>query len=284
MATDPTLIPARAGISFKPQHHAQLLADPSVTGWVEVHAENYFGPGGPPHRALEALTRHLPLSIHGVGLSLGGAGPLDRAHLAQLRAVVERYRPGLVSEHLAWCANDGAWLNDLLPLPTTREAFDRVRAHVDELQEALGRRVLVENPARYLAFRDADQLPETAFLAELCERTGCGLLLDVNNVYVSACNLGLDAEAYLEAVPARHVGEIHLAGHAVDRSGPLTLRIDDHGSPVCDAVWSLYEGVIRRMGPRPTLIEWDTRVPPLAELLAQARRADAVLRQCVEVA
>ncbi|PWV60160.1 DUF692 domain-containing protein [Plasticicumulans acidivorans] len=279
-----TAIPARAGIGFKPVHFDALLAAPAATGWIEIHAENYFGAGGPPHHMLEALREQLPLSIHGVGLSLGGAEALDRAHLRALSRLVERYRPGLVSEHLAWCAHGGQWLNDLLPLPLNRATLDHVCAHVIALQDALGRQVLIENPARYLDFEQPEAWPEAEFLAELSARSGCGLLLDINNVVVSAHNLGFDAAAYIDALPPTAIGEIHLAGHTIDSAGPLPLRIDDHGSPVDAETWALYARLLRHGGPRPTLIEWDTRVPTLAVLLGEAACADARLLRLAEAA
>lgn len=273
----PDPVPARAGVGLKPQHAAAVLGGRPDVGFFEVHAENYMGAGGPPHRLLEGVRDRYPLSVHGVGMSIGGPGPLDRAHLARLRAVVDRYRPGLVSEHLAWSTHDGAFLNDLLPVPLTEATLDRVAAHVVEVQDTLGRAILVENPSSYLAFA-ASTIPETEFLGRLAERTGCGLLLDVNNVQVSATNLGYDPVGYLDAFPVAHIGEIHLAGYdeEVEADGGRLL-IDAHGSPVRPDVWPLFRHALALAGPVPTLIEWDNAVPDWPVLHAEAQAADAVL-------
>ena len=272
-------IPARAGIGLKPEHTKDLMQSPPRVGWFEVHAENYMGAGGRPHRFLEWVRERYPLSVHGVGLSIGGAGPLDKNHLQRLKALIDRYEPGLFSEHLAWSTHDGAYLNDLLPLPYTAETLMHVAAHVQEVQEKLQRQILIENPSTYVAFEDS-QLSETEFLSELARRTGCGLLLDVNNVYVSAQNHGFDAEAYIRAFPVRHVREIHLAGYfeAEDSAGERFL-IDAHDSPVRDGVWALYAQAIARTGAAPTLIEWDNDIPPLTTLAGQADKADALARE-----
>ena len=269
-------LPATAGLGFKPEHFAEISRRPGAVGFYEVHAENYMGAGGAPHAMLSRLRADHALSLHGVGLSIGGAGPLDRAHLARLRALVDRYEPESFSEHLAWSSHDTAWLNDLLPLPYTADTLDRVCAHVDQAQEALGLRLLLENPATYLAF-EASTMGETEFLSEIVRRTGCGLLLDVNNVFVSATNQRSDPRAYLADFPLGAVGEIHLAGHSEEAlpSGPLL--IDTHGQPVADPVWSLYAEVITRTGPLPTLIEWDTDVPAFPVLLQEAGRARRIL-------
>ena len=272
-------VPADAGIGLKAQHYNEILETKPPLGWFEVHPENYMGAGGAPHHYLSQIREHYPLSLHGVGLSLGSAGPLDKDHLARLKVLVDRYQPGLVSEHLSWSVFDGAFLNDLLPLPLNRDTLGAVAAHVGEMQEALGRQILVENPSTYVRAR-GDEMSEPEFLTELAKVSGCGLLLDVNNVYVSARNHGYEAADYLEAVPGDLVGEIHLAGHAVEMVEGRELRIDDHGSPVCDPVWDLYRGVIERIGPKPTLIEWDTDVPALDVLLGEAGAAQDVLRQC----
>jgi uncharacterized protein (UPF0276 family) len=252
----------------------EIAATRPEVGWLEVHAENYMG-GGPAVRSLDALRRDYPIALHVVGMSLGRADTLDGRHLARLRGLVERLEPAMVSEHLSWSAIDGDYLNHLLPIPYTEEALRVVSRHVDQLQERLGRQVLVENPASYLRFRGS-AIPEPAFLGELARRTGCGLLCDVNNIYVSGHNLDFDPGAYLDALPAEAVGEIHLAGHAVNEAGGRTVLIDDHGSPVIEEVWSLYRRALTRFGPAPTLVEWDTAIPPLAVLLAEARRAAAV--------
>jgi uncharacterized protein len=273
---DVQTIPAHAGIGLKPEHQKDLLQNPPRVGFFEVHAENYMGAGGAPHRFLEWVRERYPLSIHGVGLSIGGAGPLDKAHLKRLRALLDRYQPGLFSEHLAWSTHDGIYLNDLLPLPYTDETLGIVAAHVSEVQDALGRQILIENPSAYLAFEEGE-MAETDFLLTLVRRTGCGLLLDVNNVYVSAQNHGFDAASYLAAFPADHVREIHLAGYfETGDSVGAQLLIDAHDSPVRDAVWALYDGAIRRTGIVPTLIEWDNDLPPLKALLDQAAKADAI--------
>lgn len=273
----PPIAPDSVGVGLKAPHVDDLLADPGPVRWVEVHAENLMSDGGPMHAVVAAARARLPLSVHGVGLSLGGAEPLDSAHLARLRAVVDVYQPTLVSEHLAWCANDGAFLNDLLPVPYTEEALEVVRRHVEQTQEALGRPILVENPSRYFAFSFGD-MDEPAFLAALVERTGCGLLLDVNNIIVSARNLGFDPAAYLDAVPWSAVGEIHLAGHTLRVVDGVEIRIDDHGSPAPPAVLALYAEVLRRAGPRPTLLERDSNLPPWAVLRDEAAAIDALLR------
>lgn len=279
---------AVAGVSLKPQHYQEILStDDAVPGvdFFEVHAENYFGAGGAPHRYLSAIADRMPLSIHGIGLSLGGASPLNQHHLENLRALVERYQPMLVSEHLAWCENGGAYFNDLLPVALTHEALAIAIDHVHQTQDVLGRQILVENPSSYLAFADSE-IGEPEFLSVLAQRTGCGLLLDVNNVAVSAHNLGTDPYAYLDAFDVALVGEIHIAGHSVDVRGTTPLRIDDHGSPPTDEVWALYAHVIERAGACPTLLEWDTDVPPLSELASEARRArdtmHAVVADAVE--
>lgn len=269
-------IPAAAGIGLKAQHYREILETDPPLGWFEVHPENYMGAGGPPHHYLTRIRERYPLSLHGVGLSLGSAGGLDPDHLRRLKTLVDRYEPGLVSEHLSWSVFDGAYLNDLLPLPLTEEALTHVAAHVDEMQTALGRRVLVENPSAYVRVRN-DTMSEPEFLTELARRTGCGLLLDINNVYVSARNHGFDTGAYLDAIDPALVGEMHLAGHAVERIDGHELRIDDHGSEVCDAVWTLYASFIAYAGAKPTLIEWDTDVPELGTLLREAARAQTVL-------
>lgn len=267
-----TLTPA-AGIGFKAQHGDDILAMLPPLAFLEVHAENYMGDGGPPHRRLGAIREHYALSVHGVGLSLGSAQPLDEDHLERLVRVVDRFQPTLVSEHLAWALIDGIFLNDLVPLPYTEESLASVSRNVLRVQERLARPILIENPAAYIAFAES-VLDEAAFLAELSKRTGCGLLLDVNNLYVSACNLGLDPQAYLDALPADAIGEIHVAGHHRRVVGSEDILIDDHGSPVCPAVWALYRLAIQRFGRRPTLIEWDNRIPDLPVLLAEAERAE----------
>lgn len=272
-------LPARTGVGFKPFHLDDALSDRSPPAFVEVHAENYFGAGGPPHRQLEAIAATLPLSIHGVGLSLGGPERPDATHLAKLRRLLDRYRPAAFSEHLAWSTLEGEFLADLLPPLRTPESLHRICEHVDETQQALGRPLLIENPSSYVEFT-VDSIDEAEFLSELHHRTGCGLLLDVNNLYVSSNNLGFSAVRWLAAIPPQAIGEVHLAGHAHDvRTG---LLIDDHGSPVADGVWSLYADVIARCGPLPTLIEWDTDPPAWNTLKREARRADAILDRALQ--
>jgi len=272
-----TRLPARPGLGFKPEHFVDILSRPGAVGFYEVHAENYMGAGGAPHAMLTQLRADYALSLHGVGLSIGGAGGLDPDHLARLRVLMDRYQPHSFSEHLAWCSHGAAWLNDLLPLPYTSETLAHVAEHIDAVQTALGCRMLLENPATYVTFATSTW-SETDFLAELVRRTGCGLLLDVNNVFVSATNHRFDPRAYLAAFPLAAVGEIHLAGHEVEDlpSGPLL--IDSHGRAVADPVWALYAEVIAQTGPLPTLIEWDNDVPGFDVLLNEAARAERVLR------
>ncbi|MBZ9848197.1 DUF692 domain-containing protein [Mesorhizobium sp. CA14] len=268
----PLAIPASGGIGLRSPHIAEMLTRRPSAGWLEVHAENYMGDGAGV-QALERLRQTYPLSVHGVGLSLGSAQGLDRDHLERLRKVCERFEPDLVSEHLAWSIADGAYLNDLLPLRYDEEALAIVSRNVETVQNALKRRVLIENLSAYLAFADSS-MNEAEFLAALVARTGCGLLLDVNNVQVSAHNLQYDAKAFIDALPAEAVGEIHLASHATNQVGTDTVLIDDHGSRVPPVVWALYQHAIDRLGPRPTLIEWDTDVPVLDVLLGEAMWAD----------
>jgi uncharacterized protein len=267
------------GVGFKPEHFEAIVETRPRLGFFEVHAENYMGGGGAPHRRLDAIRERFPLSLHGVGLSIGSPGKLDRAHLQRLAAVARRFEPTLVSEHLAWSTHEGAFLNDLLPLPYTDETVARVSEHVDEVQNALGRTLLLENPSTYVVFAESTWA-EADFLREIARRTGCGLLLDVNNVFVSAVNHGFDPELYLADFPLSAVGEIHLAGCADDSDDAgLPLLIDAHNSPVRDAVWALYATTIRRLGPTPTLIEWDNDVPAWPTLLGEAGRAERVIAE-----
>ncbi len=267
-------MPARAGVGLKAQHYRDILDHRPDIGWFEVHPENYMGAGGPPHRYLEAIRRDYPLSLHGVGLSLGSAEPIDRGHLARLKALIERYEPALVSEHISWSVLDGVYYNDLLPLPYTEETLYIVCDNVQRMQDALGRRILVENPSTYLEF-GTSCLSEPDFIKEVVQRTGCGLLLDINNVFVCARNHGFDPETYLDQIPPGVVGEIHLAGHALEMLGDRELRIDDHGSAVIDEVWALYAAYMARAPHAPTLIEWDRHIPEWPVLLGEARKADA---------
>jgi uncharacterized protein len=270
-------IPARAGVGLKARHYEEILGERPDIGWFEVHAENYMGAGGPPHHYLEAIRRDYPISLHGVGLSIGAQQPLDAAHLARLKALNARYQPGLVSEHLAWSTHNDVFFNDLLPLPYTREAVLRVSDHIDHLQEVLGRRILLENPSTYVAF-EASEMSELDFLAEVVARSGCGLLLDVNNVLVSATNQGFRAEDYIDAFPMDAVGELHLGGHARDRDDAgATLLIDAHDRAVDDKVWTLFARAIALGGPKPALVEWDNAVPSWRILFAEARTADRIM-------
>lgn len=270
-------LPGRAGAGFKPQHADAILEDDFRIGFLEVHAENYMGAGGHPHRILTRMREDFPLSIHGVGLSIGSPTGLDPEHLARLKTVVDRYQPVQVSEHLAWSTHDSHFLNDLLPVPYDRATLDRVCDHIDEVQEALGRRMLLENPSTYLGF-EASTMSETDFIRAIARRTGCGLLLDINNVHVSATNHGYGARDYLADFPLLCVEEIHLAGHAEDMDDAgLPLLIDSHDRPVDDLVWDLYEHVIARLGPLPTLIEWDNEVPDWPLLKREAMLAETIL-------
>lgn len=276
-SSDP--VPACAGVGLKAEHYTQILEDKPDIGWFEVHAENYMGAGGPPHHTLSAIRADYPLSVHGVGLSIGADGPLDLDHLAALKGVCDRYEPGLVSEHLAWSTHDGVYLNDLLPVPYNEETLTRVCEHISRMQDVLGRAMLLENPSTYVVFDDS-HMSEIAFLSEAVKRTGCGLLLDVNNVHVSATNHGYDGAAYIESFPVEHVGEIHLAGYADDAGDDgEPLLIDAHDSAVRDEVWTLYALAIARCGPTPTLIEWDARIPAWARLLEEAKSADRIMTE-----
>jgi len=277
-------LPATGGIGLKPQHYRAVLGldgdeapgsgDPRRPGWLEVHPQNYFGAGGPPHRWLSAIAAAYPLSFHSVGLSLGSADGLDAHELDQLAALCARYAPHSVSDHLSWSGSAHDRYPDLLPVPYTAEALDHIAAQIGRVQDRLGRPMLIENPSRYLGYA-ADTMDEVAFLHALCARTGCGLLFDVNNVEVSCTNMQLDPFAYIDAIDPALVGEIHLAGHATEQRDDGPLLIDDHGSPVSELTWQLYERFIARAGPRPTLIEWDTDIPDYAMLMDECDRAEA---------
>ncbi|QJP15897.1 DUF692 domain-containing protein [Starkeya sp. ORNL1] len=273
----PSQLPPRAGVGFKPEHFAAINGAPQPIGFFEVHAENYMGAGGPPHAQLGRLREDYALSVHGVGLSIGSMQPLDRDHLARLKAVCDRYQPESFSEHLAWSSHDTVFLNDLLPLPYTEETLARVAEHVDEVQHFLGRQMLLENPATYVLFEQST-IAETVFLAEVAKRTGCGLLLDVNNVFVAATNHRLDPRAYLADFPLHLVREIHLSGHSetVDDAG-APLLIDSHDTPVTDPVWALYDAVLARTGSIASLVEWDNDVPEWPVLRAEVLAAQAAL-------
>jgi len=273
--TRPARLPHAAGVGYKPQHFAALTADPGAVGWLEIHAENYMGDGGRPLAQLRHLAEDFPISVHGVGLSIGGEDALDPDHLVRLKKLCDWLNPASFSEHLAWSTHDSAFLNDLLPLPYTDATLARIADHIDQVQQVLGRRMLLENPSSYLAFAESTW-SEPDFLAEIARRTGCGLLLDVNNVFVSATNLGFSPQGYIDAFPLDPVGEIHLGGHdeqTDDHGAPLL--IDSHGREIADPVWALLDHTLTRSGPRPVLIEWDTDVPDWPVLEAEAARAHA---------
>ncbi len=271
----PETIPALAGIGLRFPHHKAVIAQRPPVAWFEVHSENYLAGAGA--RDLEAIRRDYPVSLHGVGLSLGSADGLDAGHLDRIVRLAERIDPGLVSEHLSWSVSEGDYLGDLLPLPLTEEALDVVCNNVDRFQKAMRRRILVENPSSYLQYRHST-IPESEFLSAVTQRTGCGILCDVNNIVVCAANHGWDPHAYLDALPSSDVKELHLAGHTVKAlDGDAMLLIDDHGSHVDAAVWSLFRKAVQRFGPLPTLIEWDTNIPPLGVLIEEANRAAVIL-------
>jgi uncharacterized protein (UPF0276 family) len=267
----------RTGIGLRAIHHQEVIARSPGVGWFEAHSENYFGRGS-PREVLEKVRRDYPLSLHGVGLSMGSTDDLDSHHLAEIVRLTRELQPMLVSEHLSWGSAGGRFTNDLLPLPYTEEALRHMVARVNQVQEALGREMLIENVSSYLQFAHS-QIDEWDFLAALAKQSGCGLLLDVNNVYVSAMNHELDALRFLNGIPRECVREMHLAGHSVRNVGGREIRIDTHSAPVCEAVWDLYAAALERFGPVPTLIEWDTDIPPLDELVAEARKADCMLER-----
>ncbi len=273
-------LPARVGLGLKPEYFHPLLEGETDVGFLEIHAENYMGEGGPFHHYLSQLQERYPLSIHGVGLSIGTEGALDNEHLMRLKRLLERHRPQVFSEHLAWSSHGPLFLGDLLPLAYDTATLDRVCAHVEQVQETLGRNILLENPATYLQFK-ASTLDETDFIDQVVRRTGCGLLLDINNVYVTCINHGRDPVAYLTALPLHAVEQIHLAGFSADADElGHRLLIDSHSAPIDDAVWGLYRLVLQRIGPIPTLIERDNDLPPLPELLAEVHLADSLIKSC----
>ena len=272
-------MPNAPGVGYKPQHFQDILADAGPVKWLEIHAENYMGQGGRPLAQLRHLAETFPISCHGVGLSIGSEGDLDVDHLARLKHLVDWLNPALFSEHLAWSSHNSHFLNDLLPLPYTEETLATVVRHIDQVQETVGRQMLLENPSTYLAFDQSD-ISEIDFLAEVTRRTGCGLLLDVNNVFVSAINQQTDPRAYIDAYPLASVGEIHLGGHDADHDeAGAPLLIDSHGAEIVDPVWALYAYTIAKSGPRPTLIEWDNNVPDWSTLAAEATRAKTALAE-----
>ncbi len=273
----PGKIPNRAGVGYKAQHLDGILKDPSDIGWLEIHAENYMGDGGRPIAQLKHLREQFPISCHGVGLSIGTEGPLDADHLARLKHLVDWLQPGLFSEHLAWSTHDSHFLNDLLPVPYTMTTAQRVAEHVDQVQQTVGRQMLLENPSTYVAFAESD-MSEIDFLTEVAKRTSCGLLLDVNNVFVSGINQGYSPEGFIDAFPLDLVGELHLGGHEEDADDHgATLLIDSHSRQVVDPVWALYEYTLKCGGARPTLIEWDNDIPEWDVLASEAAQAETLL-------
>jgi uncharacterized protein (UPF0276 family) len=269
-------IPAQAGIGLRAAHHEAIVREHPAIGWLEVHSENYFADGGAQIEHLAKARALYPLSLHGVGLSLGSTDPLDTEHLRKLKRLVQWSEPAFVSEHLSWSSVDGNFLNDLLPLPYTEEALTHMIQRVQQVQDFLGRQILIENISSYLQFNGV-QLAEWEFLAGLANESGCGLLVDVNNVYVSACNHGFDAHQFLSALPRTTVQELHLAGHSLNHYGDREILIDTHSAPVCDAVWKLYAHALSCFGPLPTLLEWDTDIPALDVLVAEAKKAGPYL-------
>jgi len=271
-------IPVAAGIGLRSQHYKDVLESRPAIAWFEVHSENYFGKGGAPLHYLERIRAEYPVSLHGVGMSLGSADVLDRQHIQNLKELINRIEPGLVSEHLSWSSSGGEFLNDLVPVPYTGVVLDHFAARVSQVQDELGRWLLIENPSSYLEYKHSE-MPEWEFLNELCRRTGCGILLDVNNVYVSCQNHGWDALEYLQGIAGSRVGEIHLAGHTVNKAGDKDILIDTHNCPVCGEVWDLFSTAIELIGSKPTLIEWDTDIPPFSTLMDEANLAVAMLEE-----
>lgn len=270
---EPMPIPARAGVGLKPEHYQNILTSNPDIGWFEVHPENYMGAGGAGHHYLQQIRDKYPLSMHGVGLSLGSEEGLSTEQLAALKSLVDRYQPALVSEHLAWCRYRNFVFNDLFPVPYTKESLDIMVNNIDQTQNHLKRQILIENPSSYFQL-DYTTYSEWEFLVILARQSGAGILLDVNNIYVSACNHGFDAQEYIKNIPAELVGEMHLAGHSVQKLGSGKILIDDHGSEVIPEVWELYELTLDHIGNRPTLIEWDANIPEWQILLREAKRAD----------
>ena len=268
------------GVGLKSQHYMDVLESQPELAFFEVHAENYMMQGGNHLRFLEAIAENYHLSVHGVGMSLGSAEGIDKTHLSKFKAVVDRYKPWLVSEHLAWSVHDGHYLNDLLPLPLNATTLDIVADNIAVFQDAIGRQILVENPSTYVSFNTTD-IPEPEFLNALASKTGCGLLLDVNNIYVSARNNDFDAISYLNEIGGEYVQEIHLAGHTVKEIDGAEVRIDDHGSMVVDDVWAIYDAAINKFGARPTLLEWDTNIPTFDILVNEAAKAKAIMSTSV---
>jgi len=275
MNANPTDLPV--GIGLRAPHYREILETRPALAFLEVHSENYFGDGGVPLHYLDRVRAQYPVSLHGVGLSLGSSDPLNRVYLARLKQLIDRIDPLLVSDHLSWSSIDGVYLNDLLPLPYTEAVLNHFCARVSETQDFLGRQILVENPSTYLQFADS-AIPEWEFLSEVASRTGCGILLDVNNIYVNCRNHGFNATQYLAALPAASIGELHVAGHSAKNFPEGEILIDTHGAPVSEPVWSLYREALARFGARPTLVEWDNDLPSLATLVDEARRAEVLAR------
>lgn len=271
-----THLPACAGVGFKAEHAGEILGGKASVGWFEIHPENYMVAGGPRLAMLADVCAQYPVSMHGVGLSLGGGDPLDVRHLADLKRLVDRFNPAMVSEHIAWSSHDGLYMADLLPTPMTKTSLDQLVAAIDTVQSHIGRRILIENPTSYLPLPQ-NSISELDFITEAARRSGCGLLIDVNNIYISAHNLGFDAEAFVDGIPADLVGEVHLAGHERDANDQDSILIDTHSRPVADPVWALFDRLIARIGPKPTLIEWDNDVPSWPVLQHEAALADTRL-------
>ncbi len=272
-------LPNQPGVGYKPQHFAAIMENASPVKWLEIHAENYMGQGGRPIAQLRHLAEHFPISVHGVGLSIGGEGPLDPAHLKRLKHLCDWLEPASFSEHLAWSTHDGNFMNDLLPLPYTKETAQRVADHVSQVQDLLGRKMLLENPSAYLAFAEST-LSEIELLNEVVHRTGCGLLLDINNVFISAMNQKTGPRDYIDQFPLEHVGEFHLGGHDEDQdeTGAMLL-IDSHGREMAEPVWELFAYTLEKSGPRPALIEWDANIPEWPQLATEAARAAKIMGQ-----
>lgn len=276
-------IPATAGIGLRGPYHGEIIRGRPHVAWLEAHSENYFAEDGIARGALERIRAHYPISLHGVGLSIGSTDPLDKDHLRRLRALVDCIEPALVSEHLSWGTIGGHHLNDLLPLPYTEEALEHMVRRIHEVQDALQRPILIENISSYLEFTSS-AVPEHEFLVSVSQRSGCSLLLDINNIHVNAVNHGFDPVAYVDAIPPERVAEMHLAGHTSRNCGEREILIDTHNTPICEPVWELFRHAVERFGPRPTLIEWDSDYPPLETLLREAESAQRVLDQAHELA
>ena len=283
MSDQRAALPAAAGIGLRGPHQAEILAEPPAVAWLEAHSENYFALDGVACQALTRIRERFPLSLHGVGLSLGSTDPLNEPHLRKLGELVRRIEPALVSEHLSWGSVNGSYLNDLLPLPYTADAVAHLARRIDQTQCFLRRQILIENVSGYIEF-ESSEMAEWEFLVEVAQRAGAGILLDVNNIYVNARNHGFPAEAYIRHIPPELVGEIHLAGHSVQTYEDYDILVDTHDAQVCAEVWSLYRFALEHLGPRPTLIEWDSQLPPVAVLVEEAQRAQTLLDEVGELA